>query len=71
MKVNHVSFNRSCAFPRSEMWEEIIKNGLDAFNYQGIILPKTNKTTGNTVDPIYHFFRRLFGVKERIVRRML
>lgn len=53
LKLNHVSINRAYAFPKSEMWSEILKENLDAFSHNGIILPRTKHVTKKVVDLMY------------------
>jgi radical SAM superfamily enzyme YgiQ (UPF0313 family) len=66
LKLDHVSLNRAYAFPRSDMYDEIIKHNLDAVNHNGIILPRTKHTSRQVVDIAYKFINKYFAVKEKI-----
>jgi radical SAM superfamily enzyme YgiQ (UPF0313 family) len=39
--LNRIGFNRLIGFPRSELYELFIKEGLNRYEYEGIIIPDT------------------------------
>ena len=65
LKLDHVSLNRAYAFPKSDMYDEIIKYDLDVINHNGIILPKTKYVSRQVVDIAYKFINKYFAVKQR------
>lgn len=68
LKLDHVSLNRAYAFPKSDMYDEILKHNLDTVNHNGIILPKTKHASRQVVDIAYKFINKYFAVKERMIK---
>ena len=64
-KLDHVSLNRAYAFSKSEMHDEIIREGLDAFVHNGIVLPRTKYVSRKTVDYFHYFVNKSFAVYEK------
>lgn len=69
LKLDHVSINRAYAFAKSEMYNEILKNNLDVYNYNGIILPKTKYTSKYLIDLAHFVINKYFAVFEKYIKK--
>jgi len=68
LKLNHVSLNRAYAFAKSEMHTEILEHGLDAYSYNGIILPRTKHVNRRMVDLVHLFMEKYFSLYEKYIK---
>ena len=60
--------NRLFMFARSEMYDQVIREGLDVYSQNGIILPKTRNASKHTVDLAYIIIQKWFAVKEKYLK---
>jgi hypothetical protein len=65
LNLDHVSLNRAYAFSKSEMWQEILDNGLDSYEHNGIILPRTKHVSRKVVDYVHYFVNKSFAIYEK------
>lgn len=65
LKLDHVSMNRLFMFARSEMYEQVISEGLDVYSEKGIVIPKTKHTSKQMVDLTHFIIQKWFAIKEK------
>jgi len=68
LNLKVVFYNRIWAIPSSEMYDEIINNGLDYYSYENIILPSTKYLTADEVNDIYY---KLVSKKELFIKQII
>jgi radical SAM superfamily enzyme YgiQ (UPF0313 family) len=63
--LNRIGFNRLIGFPRSELYEIFIKEGLNRYEYEGIIIPDTRHMHADEVNALgYEKFPEIMEYNE-------